>query len=93
MKTGRIGLKLFLFHKAINLYKTLNICKTLDIYKAFNIHKAFNIYKALDIHKILLPLNGRSRTYRVSKAREDKVDSPVLDAKKIIILLSINAKG
>jgi len=56
-------------------------------------YKALNIRKALNIHKILLPLNGCSRTYRVSKACEDKASRPVLDAEEVIILLSINAKA
>ena len=59
----------------------LNLCKTFDFCKTF------------DIHKILLPLDGRSRIYRVSKACKDKASRPVLDVEEVTILLSINAKG
>jgi len=61
-------------------------------YKTINLYKTFNIYKALNIRKILLPLNGHSKIYRVSKAREDKANGPVLDVEEITILLNLNAK-
>ena len=61
--------------------------------KTFNIYTIFNIYKALDIRKILLPLDGRSRMYEVSKVREDKAYRPILDAEEVTVLPSINAKG
>ena len=61
--------------------------------KTFSIRTIFNIRKALDVRKILLPLDGRSRTYKVSKVREDKAYRPILDAEEVTILPSINAKG
>jgi len=93
MKTGRIVPKLPLLYKTVNLYKIFDICKALNIYKTFNIYKAVNIYKAINIRKILLPLNGYSGMYGVSKTSEDKASRPVLDVEKVIALLSINAKG
>ena len=54
---------------------------------ALNIRKTFNIYK------ILLPLDGRSWIYRVSKVYEDKACRPVLDAEEVTILLNLNTKG
>ena len=54
---------------------------------------AFDLRKALDICKILLPLDGRSRTYEFSKVREDKACRPVLDAEEVIVLPSTNAKA
>ena len=48
--------------------------------------------KILDIRKILLLLDDRSRTYKVSKAREDKAGGPVLDAEKVTVLPSTNIK-
>ena len=56
-------------------------------------HKIPNLCRTLNICKILLPLNSRSGTHRVSKAREDKASRPVLNAEEVTILLSINAKG
>ena len=61
--------------------------------KTFNIRIIFNICKALNVRKILLPLDGRSRTYRVSKVCKDKAYRPVLDAEEVTILPSTNAKG
>jgi hypothetical protein len=55
--------------------------------------KTINLRKTINIRKILLPLDGLSGTYRVSKVREDKAYRPVLDAEEVTILLSINAKG
>ena len=78
MKTGRI---------ALNLRKTSDICTT------FSIRKTPNLHKALNIRKILLPLEYRSRTYRVSKVREDKASRPILDAEEVTVLLSTNVKG
>jgi hypothetical protein len=71
----------------------LDLRKTFDIRTIFNIRKTPNLRKALDIRKILPPLDGRSRTHGVSKAREDKAGGPVLDAEEVTILLSSNAKG
>ena len=65
---------------ALDLCKTPNICRTL------------NIRKVLDIRKILLPLDGRSRTYKVSKVRKDKAYRPVLDTEEVTVSLSTNAK-
>jgi hypothetical protein len=42
---------------------------------------------------ILLLLDGRNRTHRVSKVREGKASGPVLDAEEVTILLSTNAKA
>jgi hypothetical protein len=78
MKTGRI---------APDIRKTPNLYRTPDL------HRTPNLRKALNIRKILLPLDGRSRTRRVSKVREDKAYRPVLDVEEATILLSINAKG
>ena len=66
---------------ALDLCKTSNICRTL------------NIRKVLNIRKILLPLDGCSGMYGVSKAREDKAGEPILDIEEVTILLSLNAKG
>jgi len=46
-----------------------------------------------NIRKILLPLDGRSGTYGVSKVYEDKAYRPVLDVEEVTVLPSINAKG
>jgi len=61
--------------------------------KTFDIRTIFNIRKALDVRKILLPLDGRSRMYEVSKVRENKAYRPVLDAEEVTVLPSTNAKG
>ena len=55
--------------------------------------KTFNIRTIFNIRKILLPLDSRSGTYEVSKAREDKAKRPVLDAEEATVLPSTNAKG
>ena len=81
MKTSRIAPELPLSRK------------TLDLRKAVNIRKISNICKIPNIRKILLPLDGRSGTHRVSKAREDKAGGPILDIKEVTVLLSLNAKG
>ena len=60
---------------------------------ALNIYKVLNIRKVLNIHKILLPLDGRSGIYRVSKVYKDKASRPILDAEEVTILPYINAKG
>ena len=60
---------------------------------ALDPYKTFNLYKVLNIHKILLPLDDRNGTYRVSKVREDKANRLVLGAEEITILLSINIKA
>ena len=65
----------------------LNLYRTPDLYRTLNIHKVLNI------RKILLPLDGRSRTYEISKVREDKACRPVLGAEEVTVLLSINTKG
>jgi hypothetical protein len=67
--------------------------KTIDLYKTVNIHKTLNIRKALDIRKTLLLLDGRNRTYRVSKVCKDKAYRPVLDAEEVTVLLNTNTKG
>ena len=67
--------------------------KTFDIRTIFNIRKTFDLRKALDIRKILLLLDDRSRTYEVSKVREDKAERPVLDVEEATVLPSMNAKG
>ena len=41
----------------------------------------------------LLLLDDRSRTYEVSKVREDKASRPILDAEEVTVLLSTNVKG
>ena len=58
-----------------------------------DICKTLNLRRTLDIRKILLPLDGLSGTYGVSKVREDKACRPVLDAEEVTVLLSMNAKG
>ena len=74
-------------YQTVNLRKTVNLHKTVNLRKTLNICKILNIRKALDIRRILLPLDGRSRTHRVSKAREDKAGGPVLDAEEVTVLL------
>ena len=81
MKTGGTAPKLPLLRK------------TFDIRTIFNLRRTLNIRKALDIRKILLLLDGRSRMYKVSKARKDKACRPVLDAEEVTASLSTNAKG
>ena len=71
----------------LDLYKALGICKALSIYKTLD------LYKTPNIRKILLPLDSRNRTYRVSKVREDKAGRPALDAEEVTVLLSTNAKA
>ena len=62
-------------------------CKTLNLYRILNIRRTLNI------RKVLPPLDGRNGTHRVSKARKDKVNGPVLDAEGVTILLSTNIKA
>ena len=57
------------------------------------LRKTFDIRTIFNIRKILLPLDGRSRTFGVNKARKDKADGPVLDAEEVTILLSTNIKA
>ena len=64
-----------------------------DICKTPNLCRTLNICKVLNICKILLPLDGCSRMYKVSKVRKDKASGPVLDAEEVTILLSLNAKA
>ena len=61
--------------------------------RTFDIRTIFNIRKALDIRKVLLPLDGRSGTYEVSKVREDKAYRPVLDAEEVTVSPSTNVKA
>ena len=61
--------------------------------KIFDLYKTVDLRRTLNIRKILLPLDGRSRTYRVSKAYKDKAIRPILDAKEVTVLLSTNAKA
>jgi hypothetical protein len=42
---------------------------------------------------MLLLLDNRSRTYEVSKVREDKAYGPILDTEEVTVLLSTNTKG
>jgi hypothetical protein len=60
---------------------------------ALDLYKTLNIHKVLNIRKILPPLDGCSRTYRVSEVREDKAYRPILDAEEVTVLPSTNAKG
>ena len=64
-----------------------------DLYRTPDLRRTLNIRKVLNIRKILPPLDGRSRTEEVSKAREDKACRPILDAEEVTVLLSTNAKG
>ena len=61
--------------------------------KTFNLHKTFNIHTIFNIRKILLPLDGYSRMYKVSKVREDKAYRPILDVEEVTVLPSTNTKG
>ena len=70
-----------------------DIRRTPDLRKTSDIRTILDIRKALDIRKVLLPLDGRSGTYEVSKVREDKACRPVLDAEEVTVLPSTNAKG
>ena len=62
-------------------------------YKTVDLRKALNIRKTVDIRKILLPLDGHSRTYGVSKARKDKANGPVLDAEEVTVSPSTSVKA
>ena len=64
-----------------------------DIRRTPDLRRTLDIRKALDIRKVLLPLDGCSGTYEVSKVREDKACRPVLDAEEVTVLPSTNAKG
>jgi hypothetical protein len=66
--------------------------KTFNIRTTFNTRKTFDLRKALDIRKILLLLDDRNGTYRVSEAREDKASGPILDAEEVTISPSTNVK-
>ena len=55
--------------------------------------KTFDLHRTLNIRKILLPLDSRNGTYRVSEARENKAYRPVLDAEEVTVLLRINVKA
>ena len=52
-----------------------------------------DLRRTLDIRKILLPLDGCNGTRRVSKAREDKANGPILDAEGVTVLLSTSIKA
>jgi len=82
-----------LFHKAVNLYKTVNLCKTINLYRICDLYKTLNIYKVPNIREILLPLDGRNGTHRVSKVYKDKASRPILDAEEVTILLNISVKA
>ena len=41
---------------------------------------------SFNIRKILLPLDGRSRIYKVSKVRKDKAYRPILDIEEVTII-------
>ena len=84
MKTGRT---------ALDLRKTSDIRTTFSIRKTPDLRRTLDIRKALDIRKIPLPLDGRSRTHGVSKAREDKARRPVLDAEEVTVSPSTNVKA
>ena len=43
--------------------------------------------------RLLIPNSGHSGIYRVSKIYKDKADGPVLNVKKVTVLLSISVKG
>ena len=58
-----------------------------------DIRRTPDLRMTLNIRKIPLPLDGRSRTHGVSKAREDKACRPVLDVEEVTVLPSMNAKG
>jgi len=79
-KTGRT---------APDLRKTFNIRRTSDLRRTLNIRRTSNI------RKILLPLDDRSGTHRVSRMARDlaRADRPVLDAEEATVSLSTNAKG
>ena len=77
-KTGRA---------APDIRRTVNLRRTPDI------RKTVDLRRTLDIRKILLPLNGRNGTRRVSKAREDKANRPVLDAEEVTVSPSTNVKA
>jgi len=57
------------------------------------LRKTFNICTIFNIRKTLLPLDGCSGTYGVSKVCEDKACRPVLDAEEVTVSPSTNAKG
>ena len=67
--------------------------RTFDIRRTLDIRRTVDLCKVLNIRKILLLLDDRSRTYEVSKVREDKAERPVLDAEEVTVLPSTNAKG
>ena len=58
-----------------------------------DIRKTPDLRKTLDLRMTLLLLDDRSRTYEVSKVREDKACRLVLDAEEVTVSLSTNAKG
>ena len=64
-----------------------------DLRRTPNLRRTLNIRKALNIRKVLLPLDGLSGTYGVSKVREDKACRPVLDAEEVTVLLSTSIRA
>ena len=64
-----------------------------DIRRTPDLRRTLNIRKALDTRKVLLPLDGRSGTYGVSKVRKDKASRPVLDAEEVTILPSTSIRA
>jgi hypothetical protein len=93
MKTGRTAPEFPLFRKTFDIRTIFNIRKTPDLCRTPDLRRTLDIRKVLNIRKILLLLDGRSRTYEVSKVREDKACRPVLDAEEVTVSLSTNAKG
>ena len=59
-------------------------------YKTVNLRKTINLRKALNVRRILLPLDGRNGTHKVSK---DKAGGPVLDAEEVTVSPSTNTKA
>jgi hypothetical protein len=55
--------------------------------------KTFDLHKILNIRKILLPLDGRNGTHRVSKVREDKASRPALDVEEVTVSPSTSVKA
>ena len=58
-----------------------------------DIRRTPNLRKTSNIRTILLPLDGLSGTYGVSKVYEDKAYRPILDTEEVTVLLSTNIKA
>ena len=82
-----------MFRKAVDLRKAVNLHKTLNIHRILGIRKVLDIRKVPNIREILLPLDGRNGTHRVSEAREDQADGPILDAEEVTVSPSTNVKA